>query len=91
MQLPLGSGTSKHNNAVQSASLLSKHPVQDAKYPEMIVYLFKVNVNITSIFIVFLNGLKRVHHKIVHYAERSGLLRTDFMISIVFLKLQNLI
>jgi|694.fasta_scaffold110843_1 hypothetical protein len=91
MLLPLGSGTSKHNNVAQYVSLLSKHLVQDVRYPEMIVYLFKVNASITSICIVFLNGLKRVHLKIAHYVERSGLLRTELMIYIMFLKLENLI
>jgi hypothetical protein len=81
MLLLLGSGISKHNNAVQYASLLLKRLAQDVKYPEMIVCLFKVNVSITFTCIAYLNGLKKVHLKIVHYAERSGSLRIDFMIS----------
>ena len=85
MLLPLGSGISKHNNVVPSANLPSKHHVQDVKCPEMIVYPSKANANITSIYTVFSNGLKKVHRKIVHYVERNGLLRIDFMIAVVLI------
>jgi len=77
-----GNGTSRARSAALSASLPLSHLVQDVKYLEMTVCLFKVNAYIISICIAFLNGQNKAHLKTVLYAAKNGSKKIDNLYSL---------
>jgi len=75
-----GSGILKHSNAAPFANSRLNHLARDAKYREMIAYLFKDSASTTFIFIAFWNGQRRVLRRTVRCAVKSGWSKTDEMI-----------